>query len=209
MLRTGPYGDGFGARPGLTLAQLEQSNQAIDLGPLAPRVPEMLRTPSGKIELAPDAIVADLDRLESRLAEHLAASAAAGGSLLLVGRRDLRSNNSWMHNVQGLVSGKARCTLHVHSSDARTLGLGNGETALVRSRAGSIRVPVEITDDIMPGVVSVPHGWGHDQVGTRLNVARTVAGANSNRLAPEDAFDPLSGNAVLNGIAVQVERCGA
>ena len=208
MLRSGPYGDGFGARDGLTLAQLEQSDHAIDLGPLAPRMPEVLRTPSGKIELAPEAIVADLGRLETRLAEHLAATSAGGGPLLLVGRRDLRSNNSWMHNVEGLVSGKARCTLHLHPSDARTLGLGNGETALVRSRAGSIEVPVEITEDIMPGVVSVPHGWGHDQAGTRLNVARTVAGANSNRLADENAFDPLSGNAVLNGIAVHIERLG-
>jgi anaerobic selenocysteine-containing dehydrogenase len=201
MLRTGPYGDGFGARDGLTLAELEASDHAIDLGPLAPRIPELLRTPSGKIELAPEPIVADLDRLRAKLAP-----TSPERPLLLVGRRDLRSNNSWMHNVEALVSGKARCTLHLHPEDARALGLGDGETACVSSRAGSIEVPVEITDGIMRGVVSVPHGWGHDEAGTRLNVAARVAGANSNRLAEEDRFDPLSGNAVLNGIEVEVQR---
>ena len=204
MLRTGPYGDGFGARDGLTLAKLEQSDHAIDLGPLAPRLPDLLRTPSGRIELAPETIVADLDRLRGKLAPSPGAR-----PLLLVGRRDLRSNNSWMHNVEALVSGKARCTLHLHPEDARSLGLGDGENAVVRSRAGSIEVPVEITDGIMRGVVSVPHGWGHDQSGTRLGVASRVAGANSNRLAEEDRFDPISGNAVLNGIEVSVERAAA
>ncbi len=209
MLRTGPYGDGFGARDGLTLAQLEASDHAIDLGPLTPRIPELLRTPSGKIELAPEPIVADVARLGARLREHTAAAAAGTHPLLLVGRRDLRSNNSWMHNVQALVSGRTRCTLHLHPEDARALGLADGDAAVVRSRAGSIEVPVEITDGIMRGVVSVPHGWGHDEKGTRLSVASTVAGANSNRLAEEDRFDPLSGNAVLNGIEVRVERLAA
>jgi anaerobic selenocysteine-containing dehydrogenase len=205
MLRTGPYGDGFGARDGLTLAQLEASGRAADLGPLAPRVPEVLRTPSGKIELAPEPLVADVARLEARMTD-LAQGGNGAGSLLLVGRRHLRSNNSWMHNVPSLVAGKARCTLHLHPSDARALGLSDGDTARVRSRAGSIELPVELTEDIMPGVVSVPHGWGHDEEGIRLHVARSVPGANSNRLAEEDRFDPLSGNAVLNGIAVHVER---
>jgi len=205
MLRTGPYGDGFGARDGLTLEALEESPHAIDLGPLEPRVPEVLRTPSGKIELAPEPIVADLDRLRGKLADGI----ADRDTLLLVGRRDLRSNNSWMHNVPSLVSGKARCTLHLHPDDARALSLADGDLALVRSRAGSIEVPVEVTDGIMRGVVSVPHGWGHDGEGTRLRVASLVAGANSNRLADEGAFDPLSGNAVLNGIPVSVERARA
>jgi len=204
MLRTGPYGDGFGARDGLTLAQLEASEHAIDLGALEPRIPELLRTPSGKIELAPEPIVADLDRLRRKLD----ASTAEAGTLLLVGRRDLRSNNSWMHNVPSLVSGKARCTLHLHPDDAQALALRDGDLARVRSRAGSIEVPVEVTERIMRGVVSVPHGWGHDGAGTRLRVAASVAGANSNRLADEGAFDPLSGNAVLNGIPVSVERAG-
>jgi anaerobic selenocysteine-containing dehydrogenase len=202
MLRTGPYGDGFGARDGLTLAKLEQSDHAIDLGPLMPRLPDLLRTPSGKIELSPESIVADLDRLRAKLSPR----ASAERPLLLVGRRDLRSNNSWMHNVEALVSGKARCTLHLHPDDARTLGLEDGATARVRSRAGSIEVPVEVTDGIMRGVVSVPHGWGHGESGMRLGVASRVAGANSNRLAEEDRFDPISGNAVLNGIEVHVER---
>jgi anaerobic selenocysteine-containing dehydrogenase len=204
MLRTGPYGDGFGARDGLTLAQLEASEHAIDLGALAPRIPEALRTPSGRIELAPEAIVADLGRLRRKLEP----GAHDEGTLLLVGRRDLRSNNSWMHNVTSLVSGKARCTLQLHPDDARSRALADGDLARVTSRAGAIEVPVELTERIMRGVVSVPHGWGHDGEGTRLRVAEGVAGANSNRLADEEAFDPLSGNAVLNGIPVSVERAG-
>ncbi|HEY8516521.1 MAG TPA: molybdopterin-dependent oxidoreductase [Candidatus Binatia bacterium] len=203
MLRTGPYGDGFGARAGLTLDQLEASGRAADLGALTPRLPDLLRTPSGKIELAPEPLVADVARLESRLDE---IARRDGESLLLVGRRDLRSNNSWMHNVPSLVSGKERCTLHLHPVDARRLGLADGELVLLSSRAGSVEVPVEVTENVMPGVVSLPHGWGHDEEGVRLRVARSVAGANSNRLAEEDRFDPLSGNAVLNGIEVRVER---
>ncbi|MEW6271284.1 MAG: molybdopterin dinucleotide binding domain-containing protein [Thermodesulfobacteriota bacterium] len=207
MLRTGPYGDGFGARDGLTLARLEASGRAADLGALEPRLPELLRTPSGRIELAPEPLVADVARLEARLPA--LAREDGTGVLLLVGRRDLRSNNSWMHNVPSLVSSEERGTLHLHPSDARALGLADGEIALVRSRAGSIEVPVEVTEDVMPGVVGVPHGWGHGEEGVRLRVARSVAGANSNRLAEERPLRPLSGNAVVNGIEVRVARAGA
>jgi anaerobic selenocysteine-containing dehydrogenase len=199
-LRTGPYGDGFGARPGgLTLATLETHPHGVDLGPLAPRIPEVLRTPSGKIELAPEPLAADVARLREGLRRP-----GPNGTLLLVGRRDLRSNNSWMHNLRVLVKGDARCTLHLHPSDAARLGLGDGALVRVSSRAGSIELPAEITDTVMPGVVSVPHGWGHDLPGIRLRVAQSHAGANSNRLADEHALDPLSGNAVLNGIPVTV-----
>jgi anaerobic selenocysteine-containing dehydrogenase len=200
MLRTGPYGDGFGARPdGLSLATLEAHPHGVDLGPLAPRIPEVLRTPSGKIELAPEPLVADVARLHAGLARR-----APNGGLLLVGRRDLRSNNSWMHNLHVLVKGDARCTLHLHPADAARLGLGDGALARVSSRAGTIDLPVEVTDAIMPGVVSIPHGWGHDLPGVRLRIAAAHAGANTNRLADEQAVDPLSGNAVLNGIPVTV-----
>jgi anaerobic selenocysteine-containing dehydrogenase len=200
MLRTGPYGDGFGADPsGLSLEVLEAAPHGIDLGPLQPRIPEVLRTPSGKIELAPEVIVEDVARLRSSLAR------GGSGEMVLVGRRDLRSNNSWMHNLDILVKGKERCTLHVHPDDAARLGLVHGGAACVRSRTGELAVTVEVTDAIMPGVVSIPHGWGHGVGGTDLSVARGRPGVNSNLLADGDLFDPLSGNAVLNGIPVHVE----
>ena len=200
MLRTGPYGDAFGAREGgLTLAVLEANPHGVDLGPLEPRIPEVLRTPSGKIELAPEPLVADVARLTAALER-------PAPKMVLVGRRDLRSNNSWMHNLELLVKGDARCTMHVHPEDAGRLGLADGGAAKVTSRAGTIEVAVEVTDAVMPGVVSIPHGWGHAEEGVRLRVAAEHAGVNSNRLADEAAIDPLSGNAVLNGIPVTVER---
>ena len=207
MLRSGPHGDLFGERPdGLTLAKLEQSTHGVDLGPLSPRIPEVLRTPSGKIELAPEPIVADVERLAGALRER---GGANGVHMVLVGRRQLRSNNSWMHNIPRLVSGPVRCTAHVHPDDAERLGLADGLPARVSSRAGSIEVPVEVTDAVMPGVVSIPHGWGHDADGVELSVAREHSGANSNLLADETLVDPLSGNAVLNGIPIEVAPAGA
>ena len=203
MLRVGPFGDAFGRRAdGLTLAKLEANPHGIDLGPLEPRVPEVLRTPSGKIELAPEPIVADVERLRQSLAR-------GNGHMVLVGRRHLRSNNSWMHNLNVLVKGKPLCTLHVNPDDARRLGLADGGTARVTSRVGSVDAEVEVTDRIMPGVVSLPHGWGHDEPGVAMRVASAHAGVNSNLLADEEAIDPLSGNGVLNGIPVTVERAGA
>jgi anaerobic selenocysteine-containing dehydrogenase len=201
MLRVGPYGDGFGAREGgLTLEVLEQNPHGVDLGALAPRIPEVLRTESGRIELAPPVILDDVERLRESLRSR-------NGSLVLIGRRELRSNNSWMHNLNVLVKGKERCTMHVHPDDADRLGLVDGRAAHVRSRVGEIDVPVEVTDAIMPGVVSIPHGWGHDAPGTRLNVAQVRPGSNSNALADEQQVDALSGNAVLNGIPVEVAPC--
>jgi anaerobic selenocysteine-containing dehydrogenase len=198
MLRSGPYGDAFGARPdGLTLAVLEANPHGIDFGALVPRVPDVLRTPSGKIELAPEPLVADVARLRAGLER-------PDGALMLIGRRDLRSNNSWMHNLPVLVKGKPRCTVLVHPADAARLGLADGAVARVTSRAGAIDVPVEVTDAIMPGVVSIPHGWGHDVPGAQLQIAARHAGANSNLLADELSLDPLSGNAVLNGIPVSI-----
>ncbi|MGZ4691105.1 MAG: molybdopterin oxidoreductase family protein [Acidimicrobiia bacterium] len=201
MLRTGPYGDGFGADPeGLSLAVLEANPHGVDLGPLQPRLPEVLRTPSGKVELAPPTIVDDVEaRLRPSLDRH------RNGELVLVGRRDLRSNNSWMHNLEVLVKGKPRCTLQVHPDDAERLGLADGSAARVRSRVGAVEIPVEITDGIMRGVVSIPHGWGHDADGADMTVAGRYAGVNTNLLADGSQLDPLSGNAVLNGIPVTVE----
>jgi len=123
---------------------------------------------------------------------------------MLVGRRHLRSNNSWMHNINVLVKGKDRCTLTVHPDDAAKLGLVNGGYAKVTSRVGSVEAPVEISEDIRPGVVSLPHGWGHGVEGTRMAIASEHAGVNSNVLADHEAFDPLSGTSVLNGIPVTI-----
>jgi anaerobic selenocysteine-containing dehydrogenase len=199
LIRTGPYGDAFGSDPeGLTLEVLEQSPHGIDLGPLAPRIPEMLRTPSGKVELAPEAIVGDIERLRAATARE------RNGGMVLIGRRQLRSNNSWMHNLPALVKGKDSCTLHIHPDDAERLQLADGEQAVVRSVAGSLVASVEVTDEIMPGVVSIPHGWGHDAAGVRMGVASAHAGVNSNVLADESQIEPLSGNAVLNGIPVEL-----
>lgn len=198
LLRTGPYGDGFGVRPGgLSLAELRAKPHGIDLGALEPRIPEILRTPSGKIELAPAAILADVERLRQSTND-------TDDSMLLIGRRHLRSNNSWMHNVNVLVKGKPRCTLQMNPLDAARLGVEDGARVRVASRVGEVIVPVEITDDIRHSVVSLPHGWGHDKSGTRMRVASEHAGVNSNVLTDHDALDPLSGNAVLNAIPVTV-----
>jgi anaerobic selenocysteine-containing dehydrogenase len=191
MLRAGPYG--------LTLADLEAAPSGVDLGPLKPRVPDVLGTASGLIELAPEAITADLPRLRAEL------DRPVNGTLVLIGRRQLSSNNSWMHNVEPLVRGQNRCTAQVHPDDAARLGLRDGGRAIVRSRAGKLEVPVEVTDVMRPGVVSIPHGWGHDVDGIRAGVAAAHAGANSNLLADDTLLDALSGNAVLNGIPIEME----
>jgi anaerobic selenocysteine-containing dehydrogenase len=197
-LRTGPYGDGFGTHPdGLSLARLLDHPHGIDLGPLRPRIPEMLRTPTGRIDLATPAFLADLDRLRARLHD-------ARPALVLIGRRHLRSNNSWQHNIRTLMKGRDRCTLQVHPDDADRLGLTDGSTAAVRSEVGTVEARVEVTDAVMPGVVSLPHGWGHDLDGARLAVAAERPGVNSNRLASAEHVDPLSGNPHLNGIPVEV-----
>jgi anaerobic selenocysteine-containing dehydrogenase len=203
MLRTGPFGDGFGVDPeGTSLDDLIEHPHGRDFGPLVARIPEVLRTPSGLIELAPEPLLADLDRLQS------SAAALAERGLVLVGRRHLRSNNSWMHNVRVLVKGKPRCTLQVHPDDAAELGLIDGGAAVVTSRVGSLQAPVEVTEGIRPGVVSLPHGWGHDAPGAQMRVAAEHAGVNSNILSDDAALDPLSGTSVLNGIAVTVGPAG-
>jgi anaerobic selenocysteine-containing dehydrogenase len=198
LIRTGPYGDGYGADPaGLTLERLEAAPHGVDLGPLHPRLPQALCTPSGVVELAPEALLADVPRLRALLARE------RNGGFALIGRRHVRSNNSWMHNIDVLVSGKDRCTLQINAKDAERIGVGHGAQVKVTSPAGMLVVPVEITEDIMPGVVSLPHGWGHDLEGSAMSVAADRPGVNSNRLSTGE-MDPVSGNAVLNGIAVEV-----
>jgi anaerobic selenocysteine-containing dehydrogenase len=194
LLQAGPYD--------VTLADLEAAPHGIDFGPLRSRLPGVLKTQSGAIELAPEPIVADVPRLIAEL------DRPANG-FVLIGRRQLRSNNSWMHNLAPLVKGKDRCTAHVHPDDAASLGLTDGELARVRSRAGEIVIVVEVTDGVMPGVISIPHGWGHDVDGVRLGVASAHAGVNSNLLADELLVDAVSGTAVLNGIPVELEPARA
>jgi anaerobic selenocysteine-containing dehydrogenase len=197
MLRTGPYGDGFGANPdGLNLSIVEEHPHGVDLGPLRPRIPEVLRTPSGKIELAPAPIVTDIVRLEEGL--------RAPSELVLVGRRHLRTNNSWMHNLPKLVAGNNRCTLQINPKDAERLGVEDNQLTTVASRVGSVTLRAEVTEGIMPGVVSIPHGWGHGTPGVRMGIAHEHAGVNTNILTDENLMDVPSGNAVLNGIPVTV-----
>jgi anaerobic selenocysteine-containing dehydrogenase len=199
LLRVGPHGDGFGRRPdGLTLARLKESPHGIDLGALEPRLAEVIDTASGLIELTPREIVNDLPRLRARMAEHT-------GELLLIGRRQMRYSNSFMHNLPALVKGRNTCTLQVSAKDANRIGLAHGGAARVTSRVGSVVAPVEITDDLMPGVVSLPHGWGHDDPASRLRVANAHPGVNANVLTDDRAYDEASGTAVLFGTPVRVE----
>ena len=198
QIRSGPYGDHYGEKPdGLTLADFEAQPHGIDLGPLEPGLDRVLSTKSGRIELAPDYITADLERLQARLGR-------PEPELLLISRRHLRSNNSWMHNVPSLVTGKDRCTLIVHPDDAATHGLRHGGRARISSAAGSVVAPVEVSDEMMPGVVCLPHGWGHDVPEARVSVAAEHAGVNNNLLAPGELVDEISGNQVVNGIPVEI-----
>ena len=201
-LRSGPFGDQFGAQPdGLTLDKIKAAPSGIDLGPMQPRIPEALRTASGMIELAPQLLLDDLARVDADLA-------SATPDLVVIGRRQLRSNNSWMHNLPVLAKGPYRCTALVHPLDAARLGLTDGAMAQMRNGARRIEVQVELSDQMMPGVVSVPHGWGHDLAGTQLAVASARPGANLNALLDENLRDPLSGNAVLSGIAIKMQALG-
>jgi anaerobic selenocysteine-containing dehydrogenase len=202
MLRLGPYGDGFGVRPdGLSLAKVLAHPHGIDLGPLRPRLPQPLKTRSGKIELLPRPIADDLPRLRAALRELPA-------GILLIGRRHLRSNNSWMHNVPALTGGTNRCTLHIHPEDAARLGVLDGAPVRIKGAGGEVVAPAEITDVVRRGVVSLPHGWGHDRPGTRLTHAAVDPGVNVNQLLDGSLLDPLSGNAVLNGVPIELAPAG-
>lgn len=191
MLRLGPYGEWNGGT--LNLRTLLDNPHGVDLGPLTPRLPEALRTASGKVELAPEQLIGDVDRLRAALA-------VEAPEFVLIGRRHLRSNNSWLHNVATLVSGTNKCTLQIHPADVDRLGLG--EQAVVSSAVGTVTVPLEPTEAIMPGVVSLPHGWGHGA--SPQAVAQAHAGVNANALTDDSVVDVPSGNAVFNGVPVTV-----
>ncbi|MBX3271305.1 MAG: molybdopterin oxidoreductase family protein [Sandaracinaceae bacterium] len=193
-LRLGPHGlrRGLG---GLSAAALRRAPHGVDLGPLVPRMPGILRAWRHAIDLAPPPLVEDLARLRASAPE---------GELVLIGRRHLRSNNSWMHNLPKLVAGKSICTLLMNPADAEARGVAAGARVAVTSRVGAVEVEVELSDAMMPGVVSLPHGFGHDQPGTRLCVARAHAGVSINDLTDETLLDELTGNAALSGVPVEV-----
>ena len=202
-IRTGPFGDRLGENPdGLSLATFKANPDGIVLGPARPLGAAALSTASGRIEMAPPHLLEDIPRLE-------AAMAGPVHEMLLVSRRHLRSLNSWMHNVQTLMSGKPRCTLQMHPADAARIGVGPGDPVQIQSASGALVAPAEITDDIRPGVVSLPHGWGHDTAGARLGVAEQRPGVNFNLLSPGPLVDAASGNAVLNGIPVTIAAATA
>jgi anaerobic selenocysteine-containing dehydrogenase len=202
-LRFGPYGAGLKpSAKGLTLRKLRQAPHGIDLGPLTPCLPERLRTADKCIELAPEILVKDVERVRTKLLETTAAD--SNGHLLLIGRRQLRSNNSWLHNSERMVKGKPRCTILMNPNDAADRDLISGQNVLVRSRVGEVVLPVEVSDEMMAGVVSIPHGWGHDRSGNRLEVAQQHAGASINDLTDNQAIDALCGTAAFNGTPVTV-----
>ncbi|WP_082946930.1 molybdopterin-dependent oxidoreductase [Mycobacterium sp. ACS4054] len=197
-LRTGPFGDQYGKNPGgLTLDLLKANPNGIDFGPMVPQLPDILDTPDKKIRLAPQYLLDDVPRLAARLER-------PAEPLVLVSRRHLRSNNTWLHNVPALMKGKDRCTLLIHPDDAARCGVADNDVVTVKSEAGEIKVPVEVTDAIKPGVVSMPHGWGHGKPGTRMAVANGSPGANTNVLSPPTFIDEPSGNGALNGIPVTI-----
>lgn len=201
LLRFGPHGSGLNpAGGGVTLSRLDREVSGIDLGPLGPALPDRLHTADRRIKLAPKAFVDDLPRLRSWMSE----AASRQGNLTLIGRRELRSNNSWMHNAARLMKGEDRCTLMMHPDDARSRSIGPGQRVTVSSRTGEVRVAVLITDDIRPGVVSLPHGFGHDREGVRLTVARARPGVSFNDLADDQRLDDLCGTAAFSGTPVEV-----
>lgn len=200
LIRVGPYGDQFDEKStGMNLKRLRAAEHGVDLGPLeANRLPAAMPIP--RIQLAPDYIVADLERLDRGLAER-----SQGDRLVLVGRRQIRNMNSWLHNLPALAKGPNRCTLIVHPDDAKQRGLESGKLVRVKSRVGEIEVECVVSDEMMPGVVSLPHGYGHQLEGVRLSVAqKKQPGACSNYLTDELAIDVPSGTHVANGIPVEI-----
>ena len=200
-IRVGPWGDRFGERPGgLTLEEVRKHPDGLRLAELeGGRLDEMVTTPSGKVELVHDLFTDDVPRLLARLDQ-------PNPDLVLISRRHLRSNNSWLHNVPGLMTGRDRCTLLIHPDDAARAGVAGGDEVRVSTTEGQLTVLAEVSDEIRPGVVSIPHGWGHGLGGTALGVANSRPGVNNNLLAPTDLIDVPSNAHVMNGIPCQVIR---
>ena len=201
-LQMGPYSAARGSEHALSLQKLRDNPSGIDLGPLRPQLPERLHTPDKIIQCATPEPMADLARLREAFSHD--GSAAASDNLLLIGRRHVRSNNSWMHNFHRLMKGKNRCTLMMHPQDMEQRNIADGDAVSISSRSGRVELPAQATDTVMPGVVSLPHGYGHNRNNTRMGIAQKHAGVSSNDITDELALDALSGNAVLNGVPVTV-----
>jgi anaerobic selenocysteine-containing dehydrogenase len=195
MISAGPYD--------ISMDDLRDNPSGIDLGPLQEdQLAANLGYDDGRVQLAHDAIDAELDRLD----QHIAADGFSAGEdgMLLIGRRQLRSNNSWMHNCPSLIKGRNRCTLIVHPDDAHRIGVTDGKLARVESRVGSVEVPVEVSDEVMRGVVSLPHGYGHHRPGIRQRLAAENAGVSMNDLTDDSVLEGMLGNGVLTGVPVRV-----
>ena len=198
LVRTGPFGDGFsGDVDGLSLQKMRDHPHGIDLGPMEAQLPGLLNTQSATIELDSGIIDNEMAQARARLTE------PATDDLLLIGRREFQSNNSWMHNIASLIQRADRCTLRMHAHDAARLGLADGQRVAIRSRVGAVEAPLEVHAEMRPGVISLPHGYGHHYPGIRLALAAAHAGVSANDLV-EGEIDAPSGNAVLNGVAVTV-----
>jgi len=191
-LRRGPY-------KGLNLKKLKKNIHGMDLGPLKPMLPKALKHKDQKIHLNVDFYQADLDRVQAMMQDY------DDTQILLIGRRHVRSNNSWLHNSQRLVKGKSRCTLMLHPETAEQHGIKEGQDVRVTSRVGSVVITAEVTDELMPGVVSIPHGFGHGRKGVKQKIAQAHAGVSVNDLTDDTLIDTLSGNAAVNGVPVQLE----
>jgi len=203
-LRMGLYGEGWKSYltgKGLTLKKLKKHQHGMDLGPLESRLPGKLFTKDKKINLLPTQMVADIERLKAYVDK-----SAQAPALTLIGRRDLRTNNSWMHNSQRLVKGKNRCDLFVHPDTAQQYDIEQGEQVYITSAVGALKVDVTVTEDIMPNVVSLPHGWGHHRKGMKISVASSNPGVSVNDITDQNFIDEMSGNAALNGIPVELQK---
>lgn len=202
-----PYNQRHQNRPqALSLKLLEQHPHGIDLGPLQPGLPHKLATRNRQINLAPKVFLKDISRLQAELDKPARKSPE---TFLVIGRRQVRSNNSWMHNSYRLVKGKVRCTAEIHPEDAARLQIADGELITVSSRVGEIRLPASITDRLMPGVISIPHGWGHDRPGIQLHVAASSPGVSLNDITDERLVDQLTGVAAFSGQPVTVSKVTA
>ena len=190
MLKRGPYK--------LSLKQLKAAESGMDLGALRPSMPGRLFTRDKKLHLAPDLYLQELDKVRPQLL------AQNVDDLVLIGRRHVRCNNSWLHNSRRLIKGPRRDRLMIHPDDAVRLGIAADAAVEVRSRVGKLVTEAEITEEVMPGVVSLPHGWGHNVDGVRLQTAREAGGVNTNVLTDDARLDGLTGNAALNGVPVSV-----
>jgi anaerobic selenocysteine-containing dehydrogenase len=191
-LKRGPY-------PQVNLKELKKNPHGIDLGPLQNMLPKGLKHKDKKIHLNVDFYQGDLDRVKEMMQQY------NDDQILLIGRRHVRSNNSWLHNSQRLVKGKSRCTLMLHPETAKQKGIEQGQLVKVTSRVGSVNIEAEVTDELMPGVVSIPHGWGHGRKGVKQKIAQANAGVSVNDLTDDTLVDTLCGNAAVNGVPVTLE----